>query len=73
MGTLSSKWFKICSRERFGIELCIGSPPQEYMLGKAIGVDEIKQEKEWAEQRPRHSRDPQRLQTPKEEHHEWMA
>lgn len=46
MGTLSSKWFKICSRERFGIELCIGSPPQEYMLVEAIDVDEIKQEKE---------------------------
>lgn len=46
MGTLSSKWFKICSRKRFGIELCIGSPPQEYMLVEAIDVDEIKQEKE---------------------------
>lgn len=26
------------------------------MLGKVVGVGEIKQEKEWAEQRPKHSR-----------------
>ena len=56
-------------RERFGIELCIASQPQEYILVEAIGVDEIEQEKCQGRMI-----EPQRSQTPQEEHHaekEW--